>query len=99
MVIKAIRDMVGDSLLIELRMNGNDEVEGGITPEECAEQVKIFEPYVDMVHISCAHRLNAMNRPKQFPTGFDRTAHNAYASEIVKKSGVRIPVGVTGFRR
>ena len=96
MVIKAIRDMVGDSLLIELRMNGNDEVEGGITPEECAEQVKIFEPYVDMVHISCAHRLNAMNRPKQFPTGFDRTAHNAYASEIVKKSGVRIPVGVTG---
>ena len=96
MVIKAIRKSVGDSLLIELRLNGNDEVEGGITPEECAEQVKIFEPYVDMVHISCAHRLNAMNRPKQFPTGFDRMAHNAYASEIVKKSGVKIPVGVTG---
>ena len=96
MVIKAIRKSVGDNLLIELRLNGNDEVEGGITPEECAEQVKIFEPYVDMVHISCAHRLNAKNRPKQFPTGFDRMAHNAYASEIVKKSGVKIPVGVTG---
>ena len=98
MVIKAIREAVGDDLLIELRLNGNDEIDvpGGITPEECAEQVKIFEPYVDMVHISCAHRLNSRNRPKQFPTGFQRTAHNAYASEIVKKSGVKIPIGVVG---
>lgn len=96
MVIKAVREVVGDDMLIELRLNGNDEVEGGITPEECAEQVKIFEPYVDMVHISCAHRLDAMTRPKQFPTGFQRVAHNAYASEIVKKSGVKIPVGVVG---
>ncbi len=96
MVIKAIREAVGDDLLIEVRLNGNDEVEGGITPEECAEQVKIFEPYIDMVHITCAHRVDAMTRPKQVPTGFQRTAHNAYASEIVKKSGVKIPVGVVG---
>ena len=96
MVIKAIRETVGDSMLIELRMNGNDEAEGGITPEECAEQVKIFEPYIDMVHITCGHRVDAMTRPKQCPTGFDRTAHNAYASEIVKKSGVKIPVGTIG---
>ncbi|MBR5319748.1 MAG: FAD-dependent oxidoreductase [Peptococcaceae bacterium] len=96
MVIKAVREAVGDDLLIELRLNGNDEVEGGITPEECAEQVKIFEPYIDMVHISCAHRLDASTRPKQFPTGFQIMAHNAYASEIVKKSGVKIPVGVVG---
>ena len=96
MVIKAIRATVGDSMLIELRMNGNDEAEGGITPEECAEQVKIFEPYIDMVHITCGHRVDAMTRPKQCPTGFDRTAHNAYASEIVKKSGVKIPVGTIG---
>ena len=34
MVLKAIRDAVGDDLLIELRLNGNDEVEGGILPEE-----------------------------------------------------------------
>ncbi len=96
MVIKAIREAVGDDLLIEVRLNGNDEVEGGITPEECAEQVKIFEPYIDMLHITCAHRVDAMTRPKQVPTGFQRTAHNAYASEIVKKSGVKIPVGVVG---
>ena len=96
MVIKEIRRVVGDSLLIELRLNGTDGVEGGIMPEETAEQVKIFQDYVDMVHITCGHRIDALTRPKMHPTGFDPVAHNAWASEIVKKSGVTIPVGVVG---
>ena len=96
MVIKEIRRVVGDSLLIELRLNGTDGVEGGITPEECAEQVKIFQDYVDMVHITCGHRIDAFTRPKMHPTGFDPVAHNAWASEIVKKSGVTIPIGLVG---
>ena len=96
MVIKAIRETVGDDLLIELRINGSDAVEGGITPEECAEQLKIFEPYIDMAHITCGHRIDALTRPKMHPTGFQPVAHNAWASEIVKKSGVTIPIGVVG---
>ena len=96
MVIKAIRDTVGDNLLIELRINGSDAVEGGITPEECAEQLKIFEPYIDMAHITCGHRIDALTRPKMHPTGFHPMAHNAWASEIVKKSGVKIPIGLVG---
>ena len=96
MVIRAIRETVGDNLLIELRINGSDAVEGGITPEECAEQLKIFEPYIDMAHITCGHRIDALTRPKQHPTGFQPMAHNAWASEIVKKSGVRIPIGLVG---
>ncbi len=96
MVLKEVRRVVGDSLLIELRLNGTDGVEGGIMPEETAEQVKIFQDYVDMVHITCGHRIDALTRPKQHPTGFDPVAHNAWASEIVKKSGVNIPIGVVG---
>ncbi len=96
MVIKEIRRVVGDSMLIEIRMNGHDGVEGGITPEEAAEHVKIFQDYVDMAHITCGHRIDALTRPKQHPTGFNRMAHNAWASEIVKKSGVKIPIGVIG---
>ena len=96
MVLKEIRRVVGNNLLIELRLNGTDGVEGGIMPDEAAEQVKIFQDYVDMVHITCGHRIDALTRPKQHPTGFDPTAHNAWASEIVKKSGVTIPIGVVG---
>ena len=96
MVIRAIREAVGDSLLIELRINGSDAVEGGITPEDCAEQLKIFEPYIDMAHITCGHRIDALTRPKMHPTGFHPMAHNAWASENVKKSGVNIPIGLVG---
>ncbi|MGI6226486.1 MAG: hypothetical protein ACOYJ1_09545, partial [Peptococcales bacterium] len=70
MVIKAIREAIGDSMLIELRLNGNDELAGGITPEECAQQCLIFQDYVDMIHITCAHRLDAMSRPKQMVSNF-----------------------------
>ncbi|NLW24585.1 MAG: FAD-dependent oxidoreductase [Clostridia bacterium] len=97
MVIKAIREAVGDDLLIELRLNGSDEVPGGITPEECAQQCLIFQDYVDMIHITCGHRLDAMSRPKMHPSNFYPFAHNAYASEIVKNTpGIKIPIGVVG---
>ncbi|TEB11692.1 NAD(P)/FAD-dependent oxidoreductase [Pelotomaculum propionicicum] len=95
-VIKAIREAIGDDLLIELRLNGNDELSGGILPEDCAQQCLIFQDYVDMIHITCGNRLDAMARPKQHPSNFFPMAHNAYASEIVKKAGVKIPIGVVG---
>lgn len=97
MVIKAIREAVGDDLLIELRLNGNDELEGGILPEDCAQQCLIFQDYVDMIHITCGNRLDAMARPKQHPSNFFPMAHNAYASEIVKNTpGIKIPIGLVG---
>lgn len=97
MVLMAIRDAVGDDLLIELRLNGNDEVEGGILPEDAAQQVLILQEYADMIHITCGHRVDALSRPKQHPSNFFPMAHNAYASEIVKNTpGVHIPIGVVG---
>ena len=97
MVLKAIRDAVGDDLLIELRLNGNDEVEGGILPEDAAQQVLLLQQYADMIHITCGHRVDALSRPKQHPSNFFPMAHNAYASEIVKNTpGVKIPIGVVG---
>ena len=95
-VLKAIREAVGDDLLIELRLNGNDEMPGGIVPEDAAEQVMIFQDYVDLIHISCGTRLDASSRPKMHPTSFTPYAHNAYASEIVKKKNPKIPIGVVG---
>ncbi len=97
MVLKAVRDVIGDDLLIELRLTGNDEMEGGITPEDAAQQVLLLQDYVDMIHISCGTRIDVTSRPRMTPTSFFPTEHNAYASEIVKKTpGVRIPIGTVG---
>ena len=97
MILREIRRVVGDSLLIELRLNGNDEMEGGITPEDAARQVLIFQDYADMIHITCSTRLDVTSRPRMTPTSFFPTEHNAYASEIVRNTpGVRIPIGTVG---
>ncbi len=97
MALKAVREVLGDDLLIELRLNGNDEMEGGITPEDAARQVLIFQDYADMIHITCSTRLDVTSRPRMTPTSFFPTEHNAYASQIVKNTpGVRIPIGTVG---
>ena len=97
MVLKAVREVIGDDLLIELRLTGNDEMEGGIEPEDAAQQVLIFQDYVDMIHISCGTRIDVTSRPRMTPTSFFPTEHNAYASAIVKNTpGVRIPIGTVG---
>ena len=96
MIIKAIREAVGDNLLIELRLNGWDGLDGGITPEDAAEQALIFQDYVDMIHFTCGTRIDASSRPKMHPSNFTPFAHNAFAAEVVKKKGVKIPIGIVG---
>jgi len=95
MVLKKIREYIGD-MVIELRLNGSDGVEGGIEKEDAAEQVQIFQEYVDMIHITCGNRLDAMSRPLMHPTHYLEPGHNAEASEYVKKRGAKIPIGVVG---
>lgn len=97
MVLKAVREVIGDDLMIELRLTGNDEMPGGIEPEDAAQQVLLLQDYVDMIHITCGTRIDVTSRPRMTPTSFFPTEHNAYASEIVKNTpGVKIPIGTVG---
>lgn len=96
MVIKRIRERVGN-MPIEVRMNGSDRMEGGITIEDAVEQAKLFEAAgVDMIHVSCGTRLDAHSRAKMHPTHFVPPGHNVGASEAMKKAGIKIPIGVIG---
>lgn len=99
MVIKRIREVVGD-MPIELRLNGSDMMEGGITIPDAVQQALIFSNYVDMIHLTCGTRLDAMGRTMMHPTHFVEPAHNAEASAAVKKAfkeaSITVPVGVVG---
>lgn len=95
MVLERIRSKIGD-MPIELRLNGFDGTPGGIEPEDAVEQAKIFEDLVDMIHISCGHRLDASTRPLMHPTVFVEPGHNANVSKMIKDAGVKIPIGVVG---
>lgn len=95
-VLKALYDAVGSSMMLEVRMNGSDGMEGGITPEDAAQQALMFQEYADLIHVSCGTRENADGRQKQHPTGFEPDARNVPAAEALKKAGVKVPVGVVG---
>lgn len=99
MIIKAIREALPD-MPIELRLNGSDVMEGGITIPDAVEQALIFSDYVDMMHMTCGTRLDAMGRTLMHPTHFVSPGHNSDASAAVKKAfkaaGITIPVGVVG---
>ena len=53
-LIKSVRKAVGPDFPIIFRMNGDDHMEGGITPEEAVLQAQVFEEAgVDALDISC----------------------------------------------
>lgn len=97
-IVKAVREAVGNDMIIELRMDGWDGIEGGITPEDAAQQILLMQDYVDMAHVSCGTRLDNRTRAMMIPTYVIERLHNVWASEIVKNTpGINIPIGVVGY--
>ena len=100
MVLRAVREAVGDDLLIEYRISGSECVEGGFQVDECIEFLSMAQGYIDIAHISAGVVREPRLRAVTHPTGFLPEGCNAYLAAAVKASGrVRIPVlTVGGFR-
>ncbi|MDO5346235.1 MAG: FAD-dependent oxidoreductase [Lachnospiraceae bacterium] len=97
-ILHRIRAVVGDNILIELRLNGSDYTDGGIEIEEAVEMVKLFEKdgSVDMIHMSCGTRMDNRTRPISMSSHFVEAGHNVKFAEAVKRAGVKMPIGVVG---
>lgn len=96
MVLERVRKAVGRDFLIEVRLSGDELVPNGLKIEDTIEIVKMIEDCVDLVHLSCGTRLDPVSRCMIGPDHFTEPGHNAPLSEAVKRSGVKIPVGVVG---
>jgi len=52
-VLQKVREQVGDDFIVGIRMNGSEFYEkGGLTEKESPLLAKMFEPYVDYIHVS-----------------------------------------------
>jgi 2,4-dienoyl-CoA reductase-like NADH-dependent reductase (Old Yellow Enzyme family) len=96
MVLEYIRERVGSDMLIEVRICGSEETPGGIEIGDTIAYIRMIEPLIDLVHISCGTMFNAVSRAEMHPSQFLGQGHNAPWSEQVKKTGIQIPVGVVG---
>lgn len=95
MIIDRIRERVGRKLLIEVRISGDEHVEGGATIEDAIAFTKLVEDKIDLIHVSAGiHDPNHMT--VVHPCGFLPPMPNIPLAEQMKKSGVKIPVVAIG---
>jgi len=91
MCLKRMRERVGNSIIISLRLSGSERQPGGYTPDDIAEFLSRAEEYVDFVEISTDGWAFCM------PSTYIPYCTNAAFSESIKKSGkVHIPIFLLG---
>jgi 2,4-dienoyl-CoA reductase-like NADH-dependent reductase (Old Yellow Enzyme family)/thioredoxin reductase len=92
-IIDAVRSAVGDNILIELRISGDEHVEGGMTISEVTEFISLARDKIDIVQVSggCFY-----SSPQYtFPTLFQPHGINVENAAYIKRH-VNIPVAVVG---
>lgn len=96
MVLKRIREKVGRDFPLDVRISGFEVLPGGMEPEDVAQIAKKLEPLVDMISVSCGGVYHASTAERMAPSMFLPEGINVYLAEMVKKSGLHIPVSTVG---
>lgn len=96
MVIDRIRERCGDKFLIEYRMSGSEEIEGGLTIEDAAAFARMLDGKVDFIHVSAGLDTEAAQAVRTHPTMFLPHGVNVKYAAAVKAAGVKTPVVTIG---
>ncbi|MDR2355541.1 MAG: FAD-dependent oxidoreductase, partial [Clostridiales Family XIII bacterium] len=92
-----IRQRVGNDLIVEWRISGDEMTEGGTRIEETVELIKLLEEYIDIIHVSAGIHEEQKTLKYMFSqSGFTEHGCNVHLAEAVKKAGVKIPVVTVG---
>lgn len=96
-VLKAVREAVGEDMVIEMRVSAVEGIPGGMEFEESLAFMKEAQEYVDIVHVSQGSIFHLSAR-YCIPTYF-REPHKPlnvdYAAEV--KKHLHVPVAVVGM--
>jgi 2,4-dienoyl-CoA reductase-like NADH-dependent reductase (Old Yellow Enzyme family)/thioredoxin reductase len=95
MVIDRVRQKVGDDFLIEYRMSGSEEIEGGLSKEEGIAFAQMIDDKVDIIHVSTALDTEEAQAVHTHPTMFLPHGVNVHYAEDIKKV-VKSPVVTIG---
>ena len=96
MVIDRIRERCGDKFLIEYRMSGCEEIDGGLTIEEGVAFAKMLDGKVDFIHVSAGLDPEEAQAVRTHPTMFLPHGVNVRYAAAVKAAGVKTPVVTIG---
>ena len=96
MIIDKIRKQIGPYVPIEVRLSGDELVEGGGTVADCVEFIRMVEDRIDIAHISCGTMMEDLTQTVMHPVEFYEPGCNAKYARAVKEAGVKIPVLTVG---
>ncbi len=97
MVLKGVREAVGPDFVVELRISGDEMIEGGMRIGEVIEFLKTAQEHIDLVTISCGM---IVDQKKSFycmpPYYHPKGANVPLARQVKQCPDIRIPVSVVG---
>lgn len=97
MILDAVREAIGEDMIIELRISAEDGVVGGLTIDDTVEFCKLIDGKADIIHVSNGLKW-AGNQTNTFSDFFNKHGVNIeYAAKIkkaVKKSLVAVIGGI-----
>lgn len=91
MVLKRVRERVGNAFVLDMRISGDEFIEGGSGIDDCVSFCKEAQKYVDIINVSAG----APWTMRMAPSVFDGRGCNALFAAAVKKA-VDIPVTTVG---
>ena len=95
-ILDAIRARVGNRMLIEVRISGDEFEEGGISLEEGIRIGELIQDKIDILQVSAGMH-NGKWMCRTHPCGFYPPTPNVYLAEAFKKSGkFHIPITTLG---
>ena len=94
-VLEAVRRAVGEDFLIELRVSGDEYLDGGLTIEDTVDFLRRASRWIDLVHVSSGIDTNTPSAAIIHPTIYLPHCCNAGLSQAVKRE-LDLPVAVVG---
>lgn len=96
MVIDRVRQAIGEDMLIEYRISGDECCEQGHHIEDTVAFCKLIDGKVDLIHVSAARDSTDEGAVITHPTIFLKNGCNVWMAEAVKRAGVKTPVAAIG---
>lgn len=95
MLLDAVREAIGEDMIIEFRFSAEDGVKGGMTIEDTVEFCKLIDGKVDIIHISNGLKWLG-NKTQTFSDFFDIHGVNVEFAAQVKAAVKQSKVAVIG---
>ena len=93
--LEAVRKACGPRFPIEVRISGDDMLEGGLTQADCIEVAKMVDGKCNLINVSCGNHEDPTMFQRTHPCSFYPHGVNVYLAAEIKKH-VKTPVACVG---